>query len=186
MKVFKNIVSFFLLVALGFFLNSCGSASSSSSKKKQTQIDAKLNKVYKEKLIAYKTVCNFRMAKLQRKGKYDTIIPSLAHQKDRIEFLKLIVETNYYNLELKSDYVASAGPRNLLKLDNYTIEISDKQYKYGKNKNRKYCDEDIVLLSKDFNEKWPPQKVPSNSEELYQYLFYKAEMIEYLIQNKCF
>jgi hypothetical protein len=73
-----------------------------------------------------------------------------------------------------------------LKLDNYTIEISDKQYKYGKNKNRKYCDEDIVLLSKDFNEKWPPQKVPSNSEELYQYLFYKAEMIEYLIQNKCF
>lgn len=179
----KHILYYILPLFIVF--QSCNSGGGSASKE-QAKRDVKLNKIYKDKLAAYKSICNFKMNKLQKRGLADTIIATTLYQKDRIEFLKMIVETNYYNLELKSDYVASNGPKNLLRVDNYSIQIADAEYKYGKNKARRYCDEDIILMAKDFNEKWPPQKVPHNTEELYDYIFYKSEMVAYLLQNKCF
>lgn len=144
----------------------------------------KLNTIYKNKLTAYKANLNYKMAKLRKKAVHDTIIATSLFQKDRVEFLKLVVETNYYNLVLKNDN--PGGPKNTLRLDNYFVEIADPDFKYGRNRTRKYCDEDILQITKDFNTKYPPQKVPTNTEELYDYLFYKSEMLVYLLQNKCY
>jgi hypothetical protein len=145
----------------------------------------KLSSIYKNKITAFKGTLNYKMTKLRKTAVHDTIIPSNLYQKDRIDFLKMIVETNYYNLVLKSD-APTGGSRNLLRVDNYVVEIADPDFKYGKNKTRKYCDEDILNITKDFNEKYPPNKVPANTEELYDFLFYKSEMLTYLLQNKCY
>ncbi len=167
----KLIVIFFCCIAL----HSC-------VKPKKTE--EKLSTVYKSKITAYKSGLTYKMNKLGKMAVHDTIVPNAVFAKDRIEFLKMIVETNYYNLVLKND--VPTGPKNLLRMDNYYVEIADPDYKYGKNKNRKYCDEDILHITKDFNEKYPPQKVPQNTQALYDYLFYKAEMLTYLLQNKCY
>ncbi|MFN0048076.1 MAG: hypothetical protein ACKVOU_03010 [Cytophagales bacterium] len=152
---------------------------------KPSKTEDKLSSIYKNKLTAYKGTLTFRMNKLRKVAVHDTILASTSYQKDRIEFLRMVVETNYYNLVLKSDAPAG-GVRNTLRVDNYNVEIADPDYKYGKNKGRKYCDEDILQITKDFNEKYPPNKVPSNTDELYEYFFFKSEMLAYLLQNKCY
>jgi len=152
---------------------------------KPQKTEDKLSSIYKNKLTAYKGILTFKMNKLGKVTVHDTIIASLAFQKDRVEFLRMIVETNYYNLVLSND-APTAELKNTLRLDNYFVAIADPDFKYGKNKVRKYCDEDILHITKDFNEKYPPQKVPPNTDVLYDYLFYKTEMLTYLLQNKCY
>ncbi|MBC8112117.1 MAG: hypothetical protein H7Y04_13760 [Verrucomicrobia bacterium] len=153
--------------------------------KTTNKTEDKLSAIYKNKLTAYKGTLAFKMGKLRKMSVHDTIIATSLFQKDRIEFLRMIVETNYYNLVLGNDAPA-AGLKNTLRIDNYFVEIADPDYKYGRNKTRKYCDEDILHITKDFNEKYPPQKVPGTTEELYDYFFYKTEMLTYLLQNKCY
>ncbi len=175
MKKEKSIPLFLIIVVLSL-VTACV---------KQTKTEDKLSSIYKNKLTAYKGSLAFRMNKLGKQEVHDTIIPTSTFQKDRIDFLRMIVETNYYNLVLRND-APTAGLKNTLRLDNYFVEIADPDFKYGKNKTRKYCDEDILHITKDFNEKYPPQKVPANTEELYDYYFYKTEMLTYLLQNKCY
>lgn len=174
----KKYLSIFIFILFTWVLYTCKNADSSKSK------EEKLSKIFKDKLVAQKSIYAFRMAKLRKMPVRDTIIGNQAFQKDRIEFLRLIVETNYYNLQLKSEN--PKDNRNTLRLENFNIELADPDYKYGRNKNRKYCDEDILQLNQDFNEKWPPQKVPTNTDELYDYYYYKSEVINYLLQNKCY
>lgn len=182
--VIKYTFKFFVFLSLAYWLFGCAAPAPKGSKK-PVKTEEKLSNIYKNKLSAYKSTLSFRMNKLSKMAVHDTIISNSAFNKDRVDFLRMIVETNYYNLVLKSDN-STADMKNLLRTENYSVVIADPDFKYGKNKTRKYCDEDILNITKDFNDKYPPNKAPANTDELYDYFFYKTEMLTYLLQNKCY
>lgn len=144
----------------------------------------KLNKIYKDKLTAYQANMNVRIDRLSKRKNRDTLLRLGDFNMDKYQFFKLIVETNYYNLELKTS--PAIIHNNFKEISKMEIKIISQDFYTKKNKNRRYCDEDIVQLSDEFNKNWGPEHKPANIDELVNYMYYKSDILSYLLQNKCY
>lgn len=144
----------------------------------------KLNKIYKDKLTAYQANMGTKIDRLSKKKSKDTLLRLADFNQDKFLFFKMIVETNYYNLELKT--VPAIIHNNFKEISKMEIKIINKDFYSKKNKTRKFCDDDIVQLSEDFMKAWGSENKPANVDELINYFYYKADVVSYLLQNKCY
>ena len=166
------------LVFLFIFMMACNKTPSTSQK---------LATIYKDKLIAYKTNLDFKIAKLKKANpKKDTVIKDKDWRMDKHNFFLMLQETNYYNLSLISVYshVASLRPQTPNAPDE--IVITDVRYKYKKNMQRKNCDDYIIAESKVFNDNWPDNKPPKKMAQLLEYYNHKNNIVNHLLVNGCY